>query len=56
MSKKKKQNSISGDIQPSFPHVPGFSSPFKSDLPKSRRKAPGFRHGGATRSSQSLGK
>ena len=32
MSKKKKQNSISGDIQPSFPQVPGFSSQFKSDL------------------------
>lgn len=32
MSKKKKQNQICGDIQPSFPEVLGFSSQFKSDL------------------------
>ena len=32
MSKKKKQNHISGDLKPSFLFVPGFSSQFKSDL------------------------
>ncbi|MGY6529560.1 MAG: Txe/YoeB family addiction module toxin [Cyanobacterium sp.] len=32
MSKKKKQNSLRGDIQSNFPQVPGFSSQFKSDL------------------------
>jgi toxin YoeB len=32
LSKKKKPNSIAGDLKPSVPIVPGFSSQFKSDL------------------------
>lgn len=32
MSKEKKGNQISSEIQTTFPQIPGFSSQFKSDL------------------------
>lgn len=32
MSKKKKENNSSSEIQKKFPQIPGFSSQFKNDL------------------------